>query len=176
MNDGDLLLTLAHPPACDATHVTVWNAAYVAEVDQLLAARHLLTSELHVRGPAFRNICIRAALVRTLPPKLDHRALAAAVAHALYQFFDPLTGGPDRTGWSLGRHLYASEVYQVIEQVSGVDHVEALWLSDGDGPAGVDLPRGGVVRIPPYHLINCVAEPCGIEIRDPEQMPFVVNA
>lgn len=175
--DGDLLLTQAYQPDCGAATLAIWNAAYVDEVEQLLDTRHLLTSELHVRGPAFRNVCIRAVLVRTLPPKLNRTALAATVAHALYQFFDPLTGGPDMTGWPLGRHLYASEVYQVIEQVPGVDHVEALWLTDGSTPAGgAYLPRTDVVRIPPYHLINCVAEPGGIEIRDPEQMPFVVSA
>ena len=131
--DGDLLLTLAGQSGCDMTHVQVWNAGFVAQVKQFLGNRHLLASELHVRGPAYRDVCIQATLVRSLPPKQDRSALAAAVAHALYQFFDPLTGGPEHKGWPLGRDLYGSEVYQVIEQVPGVDHVETLCLVDAGG-------------------------------------------
>ena len=181
--EGDLLLTLTGRPECDTRSVQVWNAGYVAEVKHFLDNRHLLGSELHVRGPAYRNICIQATLVRSLPPKQERGSLAAAVAHALYQFFDPLTGGPDCKGWPLGRDLYGSEVYQIIEQVPGVDHVEMLNLQDitagPDGArtaGGADLPPSKQVSVPPYHLINCVVDVNEITIQDPEQMPFVVIA
>ncbi len=48
----------------------------------------------------------------------------------LKEFFHPLNGGPDvgEKGWPFGRDVYASEVFQVIEDTDGVDHVEFLDL------------------------------------------------
>jgi hypothetical protein len=50
------------------------------------------------------------------------------VIAALNQFFNPLNGGPDGTGWPFGRDVYRSEVLQVIDEVVGVDHVLKLEL------------------------------------------------
>ena len=41
----------------------------------------------------------------------------------LTRFFDPLTGGPDGRGWPFGRNVYISEVYSLLDQLSGVDYV-----------------------------------------------------
>ena len=63
-------------------------------------------------------------------------------------FFDPLTGGPEQTGWPFGRAVYASEVSRVLERRSLVDYVEDVQLAT---PAGVDRVQtddgGGVVGI-----------------------------
>ena len=50
--------------------------------------------------------------------------MTADISKALSKFFDPLHGGPEGTGWPLGRPVYASEVYEVVEGVAAVDHVE----------------------------------------------------
>ena len=59
---------------------------------------------------------------------IDRKRLATEVALALDAFFDPVAGGPDRTGWPLGRDVYRAEVMQVIDQTPGVDHVLTLEL------------------------------------------------
>jgi hypothetical protein len=57
------------------------------------------------------------------------------IVKALDDFFNPLTGGPEQTGWPFGRDVYRSEVLQVIDEVMGVDHVIELELSaEGCGP------------------------------------------
>lgn len=48
------------------------------------------------------------------------------------QFFHPLTGGKDGKGWPFGRDVYVSDVYKVLEQVPGVDYVEAVELMPND--------------------------------------------
>ena len=50
------------------------------------------------------------------------------VLEALAIFFHPLTGGPDGTGWDLGRDVFLSDLAAVLEHVAGVDYVEELQL------------------------------------------------
>jgi len=58
----------------------------------------------------------------------DKALIRAAVEQALREFLDPLGGGPERTGWALGRHVYVSEILDVISRVPGVDHVSSVAL------------------------------------------------
>ncbi|MFO7632012.1 MAG: hypothetical protein R6W76_05690, partial [Caldilinea sp.] len=156
--------------------VQVWDAASVQKARQVLAGRHLLTSEVHVRGPSFIEVGVRAVLVRSLPPRQSHGALIAAVERAILAFFDPLTGGPDISGWPLGRAVHASEVYQVMEQTPGIDHVESLCLFAPEGLAdGAEPTCLEHVPIPPHHLVNCVLDATSIRVIDPERVPFAVT-
>jgi len=50
-------------------------------------------------------------------------------SQALNTFLHPLTGGVAGTGWEFGRSVYQSEIYQVIEGVSGVDCVMRVALA-----------------------------------------------
>jgi hypothetical protein len=50
------------------------------------------------------------------------------VSDALDAYFHPLHGGPDGTGWPLGRDVFRAEVMQVIDETPGVDHVRSLEL------------------------------------------------
>lgn len=176
--DSDLVLTMTQQDdgSQSVRRLHVWNAGVVEAAEQTLAGRHLLTSEIQVRGPAYVDIGLRATLVRSLPPKQDLAALVATVERALLQFFDPLTGGPDGAGWPLGRDLYRTEVYQVMEQTAGVDHVESLslFLAAAQAPdrsaATIDF-----LPIPPHHLPNCVIAPESIQILDPARLPFAVT-
>ena len=64
--------------------------------------------------------------------------------------------GPDtseRQGWPFGRNVYISELYQVIEETAGVDHVESLDMqtlaSDGTWVSWaeiIDVPANCLVH------------------------------
>lgn len=47
----------------------------------------------------------------------------------LRAFLHPLTGGPSGRGWEFGRGIAASDVYVLLEEVEGVDHVERLMFT-----------------------------------------------
>jgi hypothetical protein len=49
-----------------------------------------------------------------------------AVRKKLDAFFHPLTGGPEGNGWNFGRNVTASDVYALLEDIEGVDHIENL--------------------------------------------------
>jgi hypothetical protein len=59
---------------------------------------------------------------------------------ALQKFLDPLGGGPDGTGWPLGRGVYISEILETMAGVAGVDYVVSVQLSAaGCGPQCGDI-------------------------------------
>jgi hypothetical protein len=43
------------------------------------------------------------------------------VLRALYSLFHPLYGGPDGTGWPLGRSVQSHEVHAALARIAGVD-------------------------------------------------------
>jgi hypothetical protein len=65
-------------------------------------------------------------------------------------FLDPLQGGSDGAGWSLGRNVYRSEVMALLDAIDGVDHVLSLALvADGGEPACGDLCLGPLTLAAP---------------------------
>ena len=82
--------------------------------------------QIYVKGPEYIEATVLAKVVPTEPEKTDEIKLA--VLNRLETFLHPLKGGPERSGWELGRDVYLSEVYAEIEAVSGVDHVAGLRL------------------------------------------------
>lgn len=51
------------------------------------------------------------------------------VIDALQYFLHPLTGGPDERGWPLGRDVYVSEIYALLDTLPGVDYVRKVEMS-----------------------------------------------
>lgn len=135
------------PPTCT---VQVWNAEHVYDVDTFLDGRHLVTSQQHVMGPRYADVEIKPQVVRSTTTKSEDR-LRRDVNEALLDFFHPLHGGPDGKSWPPGRAVYRSEIYQVIEGVEGVDHVELLTFSPADTQERVEIPA--------HHLVNCTVTP-----------------
>lgn len=82
---------------------------------------------IHVSGPSYVE-CMVKATVQPVHPESSDQVELDILKH-LDSFLNPLTGGPGNTGWTLGRDVFLSEISAVIENVSGVDHVESLTLS-----------------------------------------------
>jgi hypothetical protein len=62
-----------------------------------------------------------------------------AVILALGRFLHPLTG-LDGNGWAFGRLPAKSDLYPVIENVPGVDHVRSLEMATSASSFHVDRP------------------------------------
>ena len=126
------------------------SADHLKKVAAYLDERRLITSRVHVVGPDYVNICLQAEVV---PVFLENSSeLRGLILETLANFFHPLTGGVDQKGWPFGRAVYASEVYQVIEAVTGVDHVKSLRLFKGD--AGGFADTGDRIEIGANSLVN----------------------
>ncbi|MEZ4733127.1 MAG: baseplate J/gp47 family protein [Caldilineaceae bacterium] len=84
------------------------------------------TDRILVKGPAYLEVTVQAKVVATEPAQAAQVRLA--IIQRLRDFLQPLTGGPDRQGWTPGRSVYRSEVAAEIEQTPGVDHVAEVQL------------------------------------------------
>jgi len=106
-------------------HLTLLN-----RVSQFLKARHVPTLKLRVSGPKWQEIRVNTEIV---PQSVANAgAVKADVLKALQQFFHPLTGGQQGSGWQFGRRPHHSDVYAVLEAVPGVRYVHALDIQPAD--------------------------------------------
>lgn len=89
-----------------------------------LDERRLLTTRHHVVAPEYVPVTISATLF------LEEGARAAdvrsRVQESIFTFFHPFKGGAEGTGWPFGRNIYISEVYELLDDISGVDYVEKV--------------------------------------------------
>ncbi len=114
-----------------------------------LDTRRLITTRVHVVAPLYVRIAVKAVV---MPRKGERTDLVKAnVDDALRRFFHPLTGGFEGKGWPFGRSVHASEVYQILEQVQGVDHVADLALFKDEG--GVFAPCGNRIAVDENALV-----------------------
>lgn len=118
-----------------------------------LDERRLVGTRLLVQPPDYSWL---TAVVRlSARPRFDPTALRTEVLRALYRLFDPLTGGPDGTGWPFGRSARVHEIHAALSRILGVDMSRevnvALYPAEADtgrrGAAAdrVDLPATGLV-------------------------------
>lgn len=96
-----------------------------------LDGRRPVATVVHVTGPDWTRVSVKATL-RTR--RGMDAALRADAARRIDAFFDPLTGGPDNTGWPFGRPVYRSEVLALLDALTGVSAVEKLALTRDDLP------------------------------------------
>jgi uncharacterized phage protein gp47/JayE len=107
------------------------SAGMMQAVCAYLNERRLLTTEVYVAPPKYREVKIEADITPT--PVADPALVQTKVEEALNDYLHPLTGGPDGQGWPLGGDVLYSEVFRVVLRVEGVQTVEDLRIHvDGD--------------------------------------------
>ena len=94
------------------------NSGTLQLVAQWLDQFRLLTAELYVVAPSYRQVVIQAQVVAQ--PTADASLVEAACVNALLAYFNPFTGGPSKQGWDFGGTLYFSETYRQILDAPGV--------------------------------------------------------
>ena len=62
--------------------------------------------------------------------------MRAGALDALYEYLDPLTGGPQGNGWPFGRPLRSGEVFAALQRVPGVELVDEVLLHPADPLTG----------------------------------------
>jgi predicted phage baseplate assembly protein len=98
----------------------VANDQIMAAVAAYLDKYRLVTTELYVTTPVYRQVEIRANV--TIEP--GARDVHTALKNALLAFYNPLTGGQQGTGWDFGGTIYVSDAYRQILDVTGVLRIE----------------------------------------------------
>jgi len=113
------------------------NEATLRAVCAHLDAHRLLTTEVHVAPPRYRQVRIEADVI--VEPAADLAQVKQDVDALLLAYFHPLTGGPDGDGWPFGGDVFFSDVVRQVLALEGVDRIQDnnlfIWLGpDRIGP------------------------------------------
>ncbi|GJL74441.1 baseplate J/gp47 family protein [Nitrosomonas sp.] len=109
----------------DSHKIPVTYEDLLQKVQEYLEPKRLLTTRLHIIQPCY--VCV--AMSVSIQPRFDAswEGVQNSAQDKLNQFFNPVAGGGlDKKGWPFGRSLYLSEVYDVLEDVSGVDYIDTV--------------------------------------------------
>lgn len=128
----------------------------VRRIRQLISASCPVTATVRVVGPLYLRVNVNAEIGLA---SLDSAgSLALSVQNALAAFLHPLTGGFDGEGWEFGREPHRSDIYRMIENIHGVDHIRSLTVETLE-----DLPgsreTGRFLVYSGTHTIKLVFEP-----------------
>jgi predicted phage baseplate assembly protein len=120
-------------------------------ISRRLGESRVIGTRVLVEPPVYRGITVVAKLrprAGADPTRLQNDAL-----DALYHYFHPVSGGPDRNGWPFGRPVHVGEVYSVLQSLRGTELVEDARLFGADPVTG---QRGQAVQrlvIEPHALV-----------------------
>jgi predicted phage baseplate assembly protein len=98
------------------------SAGTLKLVAQWLDGHRLLTTELFVAPPRYRQVSIEAQVIADT--KFNNGQVQAALEDKLKAYFHPLTGGITGSGWDFGGTIYFSETYRQILDTAGVLRIE----------------------------------------------------
>ncbi|MGW5050216.1 putative baseplate assembly protein [Actinokineospora sp. NPDC004072] len=98
----------------------------LARITERLDSVRLIGTRVLVSPPRYRGVTVVARLIAR--PRVDQARVRTDALAALYGFLNPISGGPDGTGWPFGRPVQAGDVYALLQRVRGVDLVEDVRL------------------------------------------------
>jgi predicted phage baseplate assembly protein len=87
-----------------------------------LDERRVIGTRLSVGPAGYRGVTVRTTVRRTRGS--NARQVRSAALRALYEYLDPIVGGPDGSGWPFGRTVHIGDIFAVLQRVEGVDRVE----------------------------------------------------
>jgi predicted phage baseplate assembly protein len=94
----------------------------------------VIGTRILVEPPVYRGVTVVARLksrTSANPTRLRDAALLA-----LYRYLDPITGGPDGTGWPFGRPVSIGEIYATLQGIRDTELVEDVRLFGADPLTG----------------------------------------
>lgn len=134
------------------------SPAMLRTVAAALDPRRPVTTELHVVAPTYVTIAVTATL--QADTAVNAARVSALAQQALDARFNPLTGGPNGTGWPIGRGVYRTEIMATLAELPGVQTVTALSMqADSDAPVcgNITLCATNLVRSGQHSITTTVS-------------------
>ncbi|MGA1794871.1 MAG: putative baseplate assembly protein [bacterium] len=104
--------------------------ALLRKVYMYIDKRRLLTTRLSVRGPEYLGFAVHVTV--KMRAGFTKKEVQPEIERFLKEYFDPLRGGEDGTGWPLGRDIYVYEIAHQVRQSLKVAYVTDVKLLDSD--------------------------------------------
>ena len=105
-----------------------------ARIAERLDSCRLIGTRISVEPPFYQGVTVVARLVAR--PRVNAERLQTTATAALYAYFNPITGGPDKDGWPWGRPVQSGEVFAVLQGLPGVEMVEDVRIFGADPISG----------------------------------------
>lgn len=129
----------------------VLPAETVEKIGRRIDECRLIGSRVVVEPPLYRGVTV-VARIRARPRVVAARLLEEGL-EALYSYFNPITGGPDRDGWPFGRPVHVGEVYGVLQALRGTELVEDVRLFGADPITGQRSSALQRLEVEPHALV-----------------------
>ncbi len=118
----------------------------LTKVREYLETRRLLTTRVQVVAPRYVELGVNFTLylnrdVKKSDIEKDKKSdsdIETKVMTTLQNFLHPLTGGADGKGWTFGRNVYVSELYDLLDRYKGINYVTA---TEGKDELTVNDPK-----------------------------------
>ena len=134
------------------------NPNIVEQVISYLDERRLLGVEVRCHQAEYVGAAVQTEVA--LEPEYNNPQAQQEILNqlqiALYRFLNPLTGGPEGTGWPFGRQVYSSDIVNLFQIIPGVRYLGTVQLFEirHDGRNWVRrLPKEPVIDPGPLGLI-----------------------
>ena len=142
-------------PAADVPNLLV-------SVKDYLEPRRLLTTHVHVFEPQYLPVDVQATVVR-LPDGVDIN-IKRDVVNATKDFLAPLKA--DDTGWPFGRNIFVSEIYELLDNLSGMDYITSVSLDTLDANRLIREDGELVeVEVKPYELVTAQIDTASVIVQ-----------
>jgi hypothetical protein len=115
----------------------------IRRVRDYLDEHRLTEADLVIVGPEYVAIKVEAEV--TVSDVDTASEVELAVTRVLSRFLHPITGRMDRSGWQFGQEPRKSDIYALIEDVPGVDHVRELKMTQLEDRPGVYKSRNFLI-------------------------------
>ena len=100
---------------------------------------------MHVVTPFYHDVSLRIQI--TLKENKNEIKVLTDAEEKLKKFFHPINGGPEENGWPLGRNVYRSEVYSLVEGIEEVDHVSKVWIDGNEDMTSIEIEEFELITL-----------------------------
>ena len=123
-------------------------------ISDSLDRQRLVGTRLLVQPPDY--VGLTAVVSLAARPGFDPGEVRTQVLRALYRLYHPLEGGPDHTGWPVGRAVAAHEVHATLATIAGVDMTREIrvQLFPADAETGQRGPATERLDLAPTALVH----------------------
>jgi predicted phage baseplate assembly protein len=128
------VIIIPNAPLSNGTPVP--DGELIDEVSDYLDVRRMLTTALHVTSPRYLPINVTAE-VRVWRQAIDTGLIKDInqvkddLTAKLRQFLHPIVGGPDGTGWEVGKDIVLSSLLEFIQVDAAIGFISSLSLAAG---------------------------------------------
>jgi predicted phage baseplate assembly protein len=123
----------------------------LARITRYLEDRRPLGVRLSVGPPFYQGVSVQATMHSYRG--VSSQMVRAGALDALYEYLDPLTGGPQGNGWPFGRPLAAGELFAALQRVPGVELVDEVLLFPSDPLTGRRADQTDRIDLAPVALL-----------------------